>query len=91
MSTELVAPKVASGVATYLGVGLTIVSAAGTTYAAIKSNDTATVVAGVSTITTALTTIGGRVAQAVALIRQGAALARPVIDALAEEQPADTA
>ena len=78
--------RVQVGVTTYLGIVSTIAGAAGTTIAALKSNDTATAVAGISTILTAVATLGGRFAQAVALAKEGARLAKPYVDELAKEQ-----
>lgn len=70
LDTAIEGPKVTWGVSSTLGVISTIAAAAGTTYAAIQANDTATITAGVATIATALTTLGGRFAQAVALVRR---------------------
>lgn len=88
---EPVAPKVPAGLATYFGVLVTILSAVGTVVAAVEAQDTATITAGVTTILTALTTIGGRMAQAVALARQVATTVDPLIDAIAagEAGPVD--
>lgn len=72
------------GVATVLGVVGTVVSAVGTVVAAVKANDVATAVAGTSTILTAVATLGGRFAQAVALIRHEAKVVGPWVYAAQE-------
>lgn len=75
--TVKVAPKVGVGFTTIAGLIVTILQAAAAIYAGIKTNDTLAVTAGVGAITTALTTLGGRFAQAVALVRRAA----PVLEA----------
>lgn len=77
MDTPNTTPRV--GLATYAGLILTLLGAAGAVVAAIKANDVATVVAGASTIATTVATLGGRYAQAVALARRIA----PVVEELA--------
>lgn len=74
-------PTVSWGKTSTLGVLLTLAAAVGTTAAAVKGNDTATAITGIGAILTGLTTLGGRMAQAVALVRRGAELAGPWIDA----------
>lgn len=76
--------KVSVGVSTVAGLLFTILGAVGTVYAAVKANDTATVVSGVGTISTALTTLAGRHAQAVALIRRVTPVAQRIVSALPE-------
>lgn len=66
--------KIPVGVSTVLGV----LAALGTVAAAIKGNDPATIVAGIMTIVTML----GRYAQAVALVREVAIVALPVVEEL---------
>jgi hypothetical protein len=70
-------------VSTYLGVLGTIAGAAGTVVAAVKANDVATITAGVSTIATALTTLGGRHVQAAVLAARWAPVVSAVADGLA--------
>jgi hypothetical protein len=82
-ASTLTVPKVEIGISTYLGVGLAVAGGVGTIIAALHSNDTATVTAGVTTITTALATIGGRTSQALELARRVARGAAPIVDALA--------
>lgn len=69
----------AVGIATILGILITIGGAASAVVAAIKSNDTATVTAGVTVIASGLATVGGRMAQAIKL----ASSAAPIVGALA--------
>lgn len=76
------APTVATGLATILGLATTILGAIGAIVAGIDGNDTATVTAAIGSILAALTTIGGRMAQAVAAIRTAADQAAPWIDAV---------
>lgn len=73
---------VAWGPTSTLGVASTILGAAGAVVAAVKGNDVATAVAGGATILTAVSTIGGRMAQAVAAVRAAATVANPWIDAI---------
>jgi hypothetical protein len=63
-------PKVSAGLSTYFGLLLTLLGAGGAVVAAVQANDTATITAGVGSIVAALSTIGGRMAQAVALARR---------------------
>lgn len=84
-----VASKVEVGLSTYMGVILTILGAAGSIAAAIKSNDTATITAGASTIAVALTTIGGRMAQAVAVTKTAAQIAAPIVQGVADMNISD--
>lgn len=79
------APKVKVGFATYAGTVGAILAAVGTVYAAAENQDTATVVGGVASIAALITTIGGRFAQAVVLMRQTALVLDPFIDGLLEE------
>lgn len=78
-----VAPKVEAGLSTYMGVILTLIGAVGSVIAALKANDTATVTAGTSAVLVALVTIGGRMAQAVAIAKQVATVAAPIVNAVA--------
>lgn len=77
-----VVPKVSWGPTSTLGVAGTIIGLVGGVVAAVKGNDVATAAAGAGAILTALTTIGGRMAQAVASVRAAATIANPWIDAL---------
>lgn len=77
-------PEISKGLATWSGLIFTLCGAVGTIYAAIKNNDTATLAAAIPTALVALTTIGGRMAQAVALIVKTANAAAPGIDAFQE-------
>lgn len=83
--TKVVVPVTPSwGAASTLGVLGTLLGVAGTTVAAIKANDWATVAAGVGTASVAITTLGGRFAQAVAIARAIARDAKPIVDELAK-------
>ncbi|HEX7088717.1 MAG TPA: hypothetical protein VF192_01195 [Longimicrobiales bacterium] len=75
------APKVSAGLGTYVGLVVTLVSAVGAIVAAVEQNDTATATAGAAGVLVALTTIGGRMAQAIAVVRAMATKAEPWIDA----------
>lgn len=70
------------GLSTYLGIALSILAGIGTVIAAVRANDTATITAGVTTIATAVTTLGGRQAQAVALAARAAPLVVAGLDGL---------
>lgn len=70
------------GVATYLGVLVTIGGALAAIVAGIEGNDTGTATGGAVTLLAALGTIGLKGAQAVAAIRAGAQAAGPWVDAL---------
>lgn len=70
------------GVATYLGVLVTIGGALAAIVAGIEGNDTGTATGGAVTLLAALGTIGLKGAQAVAAIRAGAQVAGPWVDAL---------
>lgn len=82
----VVSPKVEAGLSTYMGVILTVLSSVGAIIAALKVNDTATVTAGVSAILIALTTIGGRMAQATAIAKSAALVAQPFVNSIAAVQ-----
>jgi hypothetical protein len=82
VEAQPVVPNVKWGPASWLGLILTILPIIGSVVAAIEGNDTATVTAGVGAILVALTTIGGRMAQAIAAARSAATIAGPWIDAL---------
>lgn len=82
IAPPVISPTVSWGPSSSIGVGLTILGAVGTVIAAIKGNDIATATAGGGAIVTALTTLGGRFAQAVAAVQAAAAVANPWIDAL---------
>lgn len=75
-------PTVPKGFATYAGLVFTLVGVVGTTIAALKANDVATATAGVGTTLTAITLVGGRMAQAVAAFRAAVIAASPAIDAV---------
>lgn len=64
-----------------IGVVLSLIGIVGTVVAAVKANDAATVTAGGATALAAVSTLGGRFAQAVALARAVARDAGPWIDA----------
>jgi hypothetical protein len=92
-STEIVASvkmpvdanaKVSWGVTSTLGVAASILAGAGAVIAAINDNDAATATGGVVMIVTAVTTLGGRYAQAVTAIKTFVRSARPWIDAAQE-------
>lgn len=75
-----------------LGVALTIAGAVGSIIAAVKANDTATVTAGIATVLAAVSTLGGRYAQAVAAARGVAQGAQPWAEAIgkAPDAPSPT-
>jgi hypothetical protein len=77
-----VAPSVSWGLTSYLGVFLTVLGSVGAVVAAVKGNDTATVAGAAAGGLTALVTLGGRFAQAVAAVRRVAADVGPWVDAL---------
>ena len=64
-------PKLKVGFATNAGVLAALVLAAGAVYAATQERTTESVTAAVGSIAAFLTVLGGRYAQAVAIIRQG--------------------
>lgn len=74
--------NVAWGHSSTLGVVGTLIGTIGGVIAAVKGNDIATAVAGGSAVLTAITTLGGRMAQAVAAVRATAQVANPWIDAI---------
>lgn len=76
-------PKVEAGLSTYVGFGLVVATAVGALVAALQGNDTATVTAGASGVLLALGTIGGRMAQALAIAKRVAVVAEPFVEALA--------
>lgn len=75
-------PNVAWGPTSTLGTLLTLLAAIGTVVAAVKGNDTATATSGAAAVLAAVTTLGGRMAQAVAIARSVAVASGPWIDAL---------
>jgi hypothetical protein len=87
-TTKVPAPtNVSVGPTTILGVLATILAAGGSVYAAIQANDTATIAGGVFAILTALSTLGGRFAQALVIAKAAAARIGPVLDEFADIPP----
>jgi hypothetical protein len=85
MSTpEVTSPNVSVGLATQVGIVVSIVSALGALVGAIEGNDVATASGAAAGVLAAITTIGGRMAQAVAALRAGARVAGPWVDAAQE-------
>ena len=83
-----VEPTIPVGLGTKAGGVLTLLGAVGALVAAIQANDTATITSGAGAVLVALATLGGRFAQAVVVVREVARHARPIVDALADdEQP----
>jgi hypothetical protein len=73
-------PAVSWGPTSTLGTALTLLGIVGTVVAAVHGNDTATATSGAATALAALTTLGGRMAQAIAIARSAAVAAGPWID-----------
>ena len=76
-------PRPSIGFATIAGVLFTIVAGAGAFVAAVKGNDTATAAGAAAGVLTAVTTLGGRYAQAVVIARRIAGPAARVLEAVA--------
>jgi hypothetical protein len=69
------------GVSTLLGITIAVLSGISAIVAGAEGNDTATVTGGAVATLAALTTIGGRMAQAIAIVKSAATAAGPWIDA----------
>lgn len=71
-----------NGLATYLGLLVTLGGAVGAIVAALGNNDTATITSGGASVLVAVALMGGKYAQAVAAIKAAALAANPYIDAI---------
>lgn len=80
-----VKPDISVGVGTIAGFAFSLLGVLGTLGAAIAANDTATIVSGIGAALVAVTTLGGRFAQAVVAARAVAKAFLPIVAAVAED------